>query len=170
MISFKFLKPFVTFLFAIILLSSCSHKISRVDYALKKSEHTLCDIPIKKIVSVDASQGEKIGEIKLKDSGFSVACNESKAIEILKGEACALGANLIVITEEIKPSFSSSCYRCTAFFYRLNSDQPENIQLQESDISEYELHERSIEDKKKNRRTFWTSFAIGFVIGFIAVL
>lgn len=153
-------------LLVLLVLSSCSHKISRIGYTLDKTQYKNCEIPIKKFYTVEDSSAQVIGKIKLSDTGFSTACNESKAIEILKGEACAKNADLIVITEETRPNMGSSCYRCEAEFYQFRSDQ---TPILSSDINVSALNERVAEDKKKNQTLFWVSFAVGFVIGFIAV-
>tara|TARA_B100001109_G_C18862793_1_gene474997 strand:- start:4023 stop:4520 length:498 start_codon:yes stop_codon:yes gene_type:complete len=151
---------------ALLFLSSCSHKISRTGYTLDKSQHKDCEIPIKKNYTVNESEAQLVGKIKLSDTGFSTSCNEEKALAILKGEACAKEADLIVITEETRPNFGSSCYRCEAEFYRFTSEEKPKIK---SDADSYDLALRTTEDKKKNKTLFWVSFAIGFMIGFIAV-
>ncbi len=91
-------------LFAGIFFSACSHKITRTGYQIDKSDYVECDVVIKRDTTVDVSLATRIGEIKLGDSGLSVACNEEHAINILKGEACAMNAGLIIITEEKSPT------------------------------------------------------------------
>ena len=56
----------------------------------------------------------------LGETGFSVECSEGHALKILENEACAINADLVVINEETRPDVWSSCYRCTATFYKLN--------------------------------------------------
>ena len=147
-------------------MSSCSHKVIRSGYQIEKTDYVSCEIPIKKFYSVTDTNTKVVGKIELKDTGFSAGCNEQKAIEILIGEACARKADLIVITKESRPDFSSSCYRCEAVFYQFTSEEKP---LLKSDIKNDEVEERVLSDKKRNQTIFWTSFAVGFVIGFILV-
>ncbi len=153
------------------LLNSCSHKVNRIGYSEKPLDlSTTCDVVIQKNDSIIGKQYEKLGSIKLKDSGFSTSCNELDAIAILKKEACSIGGNLINIIEEKRPSFASSCYQCTADIYRIHSDSLA-VKVQESgEYDSYETMDRVKQDKKRNQAIFWTSFAVGFVIGFILVL
>lgn len=94
------MKRILFLLLAILLFSNCSHRIVRTGYQNKKSDYSSCDVVIKKDTFVADTLATKIGEIKLGDSGLSVVCSEGHAINILKNEACAINADLIVITKE----------------------------------------------------------------------
>ena len=167
----KLIKYFPALLVLFIFMSSCSHKINRIGYSEQPFNPSgICDVVIQKDEGVEIKQNKILGTIKLMDSGFSTACNELDAIEILKKEACSIGGNLVNITKESRPNFRSSCYQCTADIYKIGKDSL-NTKIQT--ISNYDSHktmERVEEDKKRNRTVFWTSFAVGFVIGFILVL
>lgn len=104
------MKKLALFSILLIMISGCAHRIVRSGYDLKKSDYRNCIIVIKKdMQSLDSLQ--KVGEILLGETGFSVSCSEAHALEILKGEGCALNANVVNITEEKRPDLFSSCYR-----------------------------------------------------------
>jgi len=151
------------FLIAGLLLSSCTHRIVRTGYHVKKSDHITCDVPIKKDIVISDTLATKIGEIKLGESGFSVVCSEEHAINILKGEACAIKADLIVITEETRPDLWSSCYRCRANFYKFI--RTENKGIVEND-EKYEI--QNLKSRVSNDRMRNTAIGIGaFLVGFL---
>src|SRR5690242_6100534 len=101
------MKRAVLFILVGILFSSCTHKIIRTGYAVSKSDYKTCDVVIKKDISVDDGLAKKVGEIKLKDTGVPIACSEADAINILTKEACALNADLVVITNEQRANLAS---------------------------------------------------------------
>ena len=152
-----------TFLILFLIITGCSHRIIRTGYQMDKSDYRECEIVIQKFTPVTDSM-LKVGEIKLGETGFSVACSEGHAIEILKNEGCALNANLIIITEETRPDLMSSCYRCKAEFYQVNGRtdiqmdsqyQPENVQARVS------------HDRGKNGAILIGSIAVGILVGLL---
>jgi len=72
----------------IILFSSCSHRIVRDGYSITNSNNLDCPVAIKKQMEIPGTL-KKVGEIKLGESGFSVSCSESAAMQILRKEACS---------------------------------------------------------------------------------
>ncbi|MHC1778335.1 MAG: hypothetical protein AB9834_23240 [Lentimicrobium sp.] len=130
---------------------------------MDKSDYRECDIVIQKFIPVTDSM-LKVGEIKLGESGFSVACSEGHAMEILKNEGCALNANLIVITEETRPDLWSSCYRCKAEFYQLKS----KISIQPDRQYEPEIIQARVShDRWKNGAIMVGYIAAGIVFGLL---
>ena len=115
------MKRLICFLIVCLILVNCKHQISRIGYTVdtKNSSYADCNITIKKFEIITDSAAVKIGTIKLSDSGFSNRCSEEDAKVILKKEGCALNADFINITKEIKPDRESNCYRCRADFYKL---------------------------------------------------
>ena len=158
-------------LLIVFILSSCSHRVNRIGYSEKPLDSSsTCDVIIQKEQDIDESANQKIGSIKLKDSGFSTACDELDAIAILKKEACSIGGNMVNIVEESRPNFVSTCYQCTADIYEISNDSLAKKIIVINEYDSTKALERVDEDKKRNRTIFWTSFAVGFMIGFILVL
>jgi hypothetical protein len=101
----------------ILFISSCSYRITR-NYNNSNSNQTSsnCNPLILKKKNLYGLNAKYLGSIKLDDSGISINCSEKKAKETLNHEACSIKSNLINITEEVYPGYSS-CYRCIADFY-----------------------------------------------------
>jgi len=153
-----------------LLFSNCAHRIVRTGYKVKKSDYKTCDVVIKNNVSVSDTLITKIGEIKLGDFAFSVSCSESHAINILRGEASAINADLIIITKENRPDFWSSCYRCRAEFYKFNSnDVGTKVYTDEAYVPE-NLQKRVSQDRLKNTVMILGSAIVGYTIGFLLFL
>jgi hypothetical protein len=152
------------YLIVFLLITGCSHRIIRTGYQMDKSEYRECDIAIQKFIPVTDSM-QKVGEIKLGETGFSVACSETHAIEILRHEGCALNADLIIITEETRPDLMSSCYRCTAEFY-----QQKGPQIAISPDIQYEpesIQARVSHDRGKNGAILIGSIVAGILAGML---
>lgn len=139
----------VYLLLVVIVFSSCSHRIVRTGYDIKKSDHVECDVLIKKDTVVSADIATQVGEVKLGETGFSVACSEKHAIKILKGEACAINADLIIITEEKRADFWSSCYRGRAKFYRFNENTGNSALKSDDDFDPKNVKKRVKKDRAK---------------------
>jgi hypothetical protein len=104
----------------LLLFTGCSHRIVRTGYDTSKADYRKCNIAVKKCMVVTDSL-VWIGEIRLGDTGFSTLCSEEEAIEILKNEGCAIGANIVNIIEDKRPTLICDCFRCRAEFYRYKS-------------------------------------------------
>jgi hypothetical protein len=103
-----------------------------------------------------------VGEVELKDSGFSTSCSESHAVSILVKEARVVNAQVIHITEERRADPLSSCYRCKARFYidtRANSPVVSDPEYQET-----EIHSR-VSDDRRNTGSMVLVVTAGIVLG-----
>jgi hypothetical protein len=161
------MKRIIYLLIAGLLFSNCSHRIVRTGYQIKKSDYITCDVVIKKNPFVADTSAIKIGEIKLGESGFSVACSEADAIQILRNEACALHADIVNIIEENRPDLWSSCYRCRAEFYKYNISQinPKSNELYKPE----NVRKRVSQDRKQNTVVAFLAVGIGVIIGLLLV-
>jgi hypothetical protein len=63
---------------------------------------------------------EKLGTIKVGDSGFSIDCDYAIALDKAKTESRKVGGNALKITEHIFPDTWSSCHRITADVLRVD--------------------------------------------------
>lgn len=147
------------------LFISCNHRIVRTGYKADISDYKYCDIAIKINQAPDTAKATKLGEIKLGEAGFSTDCNEEKALTILKGEGCALDADLIVIFDEVRPNIWSSCYRCRAEFYKFADT---TMKLKSDPIySNEQLRERIKKDRSTNVTIVAGLVAATIIIGFL---
>ena len=147
-----------------ILLSSCAHRIVRTGYDRNTTFYNNCEVIIKKDTLLSDVDATKVGEIKLGETSFSVACSEKHAIEVLKREACTLNANLIVITEEKRPDAWSSCYRCRANFYMLNEES-----ITKGIKSDLTFESNNVNERVKNDRTNNAFMIIGYAVLGVAI-
>ncbi len=99
-------------------LMNCSYGITRTGYVKSNVYRSDCNVVIKKSWN-PVPKARKIGTIQLYDSGFSSGCSKEKGLAIIRQEACAIKASVVVIRHELEPDLLSTCYRATADFYAI---------------------------------------------------
>jgi len=105
----------------ILLLTSCSAKLTS---SLLKTYPPLHYKEEVKVFSINESvppNAEKLGTVKIGDSGFSTNCNYSTVIDMAKIEARKVGGNALKITQHKQPDFLSTCHRISAIVFRIDS-------------------------------------------------
>ena len=149
--------------------SSCgSHVIVRTGYHAAKSDYVACDVLISKERALVAdSLVTKVGEIELikSETGAGI-CNERRAVKILRGEACAINADLVVVVEERRPDFWNKCYGCRAKFYQFDSAHVALDLSGDEYYSAEEVERRVDNDMSILALKALGGFAIGFLFGF----
>lgn len=111
----------IILILSLAMLMGCSSTMTRTGYSLKSlqtNKNAQCDIPIKKNFPHSRNEIEILGSIRAGDSGLSVKCGEAYVLKRFQQEACALGADLINITDESRFDILSTCYRAKAEFLR----------------------------------------------------
>lgn len=156
---FKILISVVTVL---MVLSSCSHSIHRSYDKLPPADNQT-EITILRYVDIPNEIATEIASVKLNDSGFSTSCNELDAIKILLSEAESLGADFIVISEEIRPDGWSSCYRCTAEFYVYSNN---HVYTMDPYYNNFSLENR-VKVDRKNQAGLIIGTIVGSVVGIL---
>lgn len=102
------------FIGSFLFLASCSPKLS------SSIQRTYAPLDYKQEVRVFdmeeevPANAEKLGTVKVGDTGFSTNCNYSVVIEKAKAETRKAGGNALKITEHSLPDLWSSCHRITA--------------------------------------------------------
>lgn len=82
-------------------------------------------------------QSVKIGEVKIKDSGFTTRCTYDYVIEKAKLAARKAGGNAIKITEHKPPTaFGSTCHRINADILLIDDIENCIIQEQKEEVSD----------------------------------
>lgn len=163
------MRAFIPVILVLILFSSCTHKITRSGYAAPSNKYSNCDIVIKKKIKPNAEISQKIGSIRLGDTGFSTTCTEADALRIMRNEGCAINADLIVITNEMRADLGSSCYRCSAEFYTIDEELKEHFENDEN-MEVKQVYNRVKEDKKRNGAMLAGSIIGGLIFGLIFAL
>jgi hypothetical protein len=156
----------ILFPVAILLFTGCNYKIVRSGYKTDKSQYKTCDVVISKNITV-SEPAKKLGEIELKDGGFTSNCSEAEAVRLLKNEGCAINANVIVITAERRADFGSSCYRCKAAFYQVEGTE---MLRGDSTYSHSNLKIRVNADKQRNAAMITAGIVGGLVGGILAAV
>ncbi|WP_157600926.1 hypothetical protein [Persicobacter sp. CCB-QB2] len=75
-------------------MSNCTHRMVRTGYEPTSTAYNQCNVEVRKWMTPTDSL-QKIGQLKLGESGFAVSCNEQRALDILRNEACSINANII---------------------------------------------------------------------------
>ncbi len=148
-----------------IFLLGCAPSVKRIDYheypILNGPE---CVVYLEEPIPGFEPAGDKVGSIKIGDTGFSLNCAYGDVIKILKKEACGLQANYVLVREESREGTrGSSCYRVKADFYRMPQDYIEKLPSA-----------RAIQDdtgSERDRSLLWNilGYTIGFIAGFVIV-
>lgn len=102
------------------ILWGCAPSINRIGYEEATAPaDTACVLKLTKFATFSADEAVVLGEFESGDSGLSTDCGKEDILEILHDDGCALGADVVNITEEKEPGFLSSCYRIKAQFLEL---------------------------------------------------
>lgn len=116
------MKPwFLFYVTTLLFLSSCSPKISTV---LTKEYPALTYKEKVAVIGLEEKQPEDseiLGEVKIRDTGFSTKCNYEVVLDKAKLEARNVGGNAIKITKHKKPDFWSTCHRLDAIILKITS-------------------------------------------------
>jgi hypothetical protein len=99
---------------SILFLTSCSAKLTS---SLQKTYAPLDykeEVVVIQLGEETPPNAEKLGTIKVGDSGFSTNCDYAVVIEKAKTESRKVGGNALKITSHKTPDIWSSCHRITA--------------------------------------------------------
>ena len=105
----------------ILLMTSCSAKLTSSIFKTYPPLHYQEDVRVFKPNEAVPSNAEKLGTVKVGDSGFSIDCNYATVLDMAKIEARKVGANALKITQHKKPDFLSTCHRIIADVLRIDS-------------------------------------------------
>jgi len=105
----------------LILLSSCSPRINSSITKKYPALDSLDEVAVLEVAEKVPSNTEKLGEVKIGDTGFSTKCDFETVLEAAKVEARKAGGNLLKITDHTYPDLASSCHRITATIYKVTS-------------------------------------------------
>ena len=156
---------------AVIFVSGCASAIKRTGYQLSEGQSAKrlerCPVAIQCNANHEKTNVEVLGSINASDTGFSVDCDEAYVLDIFCKEACALGADLVLITEEKQPDFWSTCYRARAEFLRFKDRDKAKDLFSDARYAPELIIDRS-EISKKRTRAVITGAVMGGVLGGIA--
>jgi hypothetical protein len=147
-----------SFFLCCLFLIGCAAGIKRTGYTQEEIEHfndySNCHIKIKKEANLDGYDFRLMGKVKVYDTEFSMDCDEEYVFSLLRNEACALGADLINITNEKPPNFWSTCYQVEVELLKiLNEEQASKI-VSDPHYEWSLIQERGAKGRKKQKTRF----------------
>ena len=99
---------------SVLFLTSCSAKLTS---SMQKTYAPLDYKEEVRVFGIDEQippNAEKLGTIKVGDSGFSMICDYATVLDKAKTESRKVGGNALKITKHKLPDFWSTCHRITA--------------------------------------------------------
>ena len=107
-------------LLAILLLTfavSCSPSVKTVNYGTAGQTASMCKLDVYSEGLTISETYKVLGEISVRDTGFSVNCGVDVVLNKIKTAACDSGADAIQLFNVIQPSWSGSlCFQANARF------------------------------------------------------
>lgn len=73
------------------------------------------------------STAQYLGDLKVKDAGFTTDCEYDRMIQEAKFAARKVGSNVLKVTKVMPPDAQSTCYRIKAELYRLQEADKESL-------------------------------------------
>jgi len=73
-----------------------------------------CDLEIYRDPSYIKKSFEIIASISVDDTGFTLNCGLEETMKTIRDNACEVGADAVLITNEESPDIWSTCYRADA--------------------------------------------------------
>ncbi|MDR1756554.1 MAG: porin family protein [Culturomica sp.] len=105
------------------LLTSCSAKLTS---SIQKTYAPLAyeeEVRVFEINEETPLNAEKLGTVKIGDSGFSTNCNYTVVLDKAKAESRRVGGNALKITQHQLPDLWSSCHRITADVLKIDGTE-----------------------------------------------
>ncbi len=139
-------RALLTIFLAQFLLFGCAAAVKRQGYSVVNSQIVAdCKVLILGYEPFDPNRMELLGSIEMYDTGFSLYCDEEYVLRKMKEEACALGADIVNITDEKQPDFWSTCYRAKADFIRFKNREEAALIESDPHYDPVKVRERSQE-------------------------
>jgi hypothetical protein len=135
--------------------------VKRIGYERPAGDPPVCAVDFARPEDVPSRDYlPKLGAVRVRDALFTMECTESDAVELIRDEACWLGANLAVIGKRKMPDlWLSSCFRAEADLLKT----PDSLRapLRTGFYARDSIAARSLAQE----RTQWTGVALGLVTG-----
>ena len=107
----------------ILLFTSCSPKLTSTIVKRYPALQYQEEVRVFGINVPPPPSAEKLGNVYIGDSGFSVNCGYDVVIDMAKMEARKVGGNAVKITQHSLPDFWSSCHRIRADVLRIDMNE-----------------------------------------------
>jgi len=107
----------------VILLASCSPKITQNFTKTYSSLNSNAEVAIISVMADVPKNAELLGNIKIGDTGFTTDCSYETVIAKAQDAARKAGGNIVKITTHTLPDGWSSCHRITADIFKIDDLQ-----------------------------------------------
>lgn len=107
-------------IWSVLFLTSCSAKLTS---SIQKTYDPLDyreEVRVFELDEATPHESEKLGTVKVGDSGFSTNCDYDVVLDKAKTESRKVGGNALKITEHKLPDIWSSCHKITADVLRID--------------------------------------------------
>jgi hypothetical protein len=152
-------------------LCGCAAGISRQGYTLrdinKPGHPTDCHLTVKCNATYALADADVVGHIEAFDTSVSINCDEAYVLDIFCKEACALGADVVNVTDEHYPNFWSTCYRAKAEFLRYKDRDQVKLLVSDAKYDPQLIIQRSKESKKRTEAVIIATVMGGVLGGLI---
>ncbi|MEM5785748.1 MAG: hypothetical protein AAGU11_00440 [Syntrophobacteraceae bacterium] len=140
----------ILFLFIIqALVVGCATPVTRQGYdPANRVAPVDCFAMVYGYVSFDPDRMEMLGSIDVDGMGMSFKCDEDYVLDLMKKEACLVGADIVSITDEKFPDFWNLCYRAKADFIRLKNREDVAKLMGDPHYDDLKVYERSRQASK----------------------
>lgn len=108
------MKHFFTALGLSLVLAGCAPKVITQTTGRTTQPNAPEGFLVLKETETFTGQAEELGDIQVKDSGFSFSCNYETVVALATQRARQLGANVLLIYEHQQPSMRSTCHQIGA--------------------------------------------------------
>jgi hypothetical protein len=117
-----------------LLLTSCAAKLTS---SMQKTYAPLDyrqEVRVFEIEEQTPPNAEKLGTVKVGDSGFSTACDYAVVLDKAKTETRKVGGNALKITKHSLPDIWSSCHRITADVLKVENIENYPVNTESTEI------------------------------------
>ena len=102
-------------LFFLICVGGCASNTQLNVYSQPEGSKPIgCDLEVYRDPGFIKKSFDIIASISVDDTGFTVNCGLEKTMKTIRDNACEVGADAVLITNEKSPDIWSTCYRADA--------------------------------------------------------
>jgi len=83
-------------------------------YSQHNAKPVGCSLDIYRHTDFIKKPSEVIAFLSFEDGGLAVGCSREMVMDMMRSNACEVGADAVLISNEISPNISSTCYRADA--------------------------------------------------------
>lgn len=151
--------------------SGCAPSVKRVGYTpADLKQPSSCPLAWQTNSKLTAAEARELGRIKIGDTGFSKHCSEPEVRAIVERDACGLGAQVVDIERERRPSaLGSTCYRVDARLLALSGPGPQ-LAVSDARFAAPAVEQRAEADHKKLKAAIIAGVIAGVVVGLVVGL